>query len=174
MGSKFKIWIILEYVSLSLFFAMSAWAQGATIVRPSRVSKESRELKIAPVLAGLRIGDSIEKGIIAIGKPLTKETLGVGENAPISYKSESSGISFVATQAEGIGIIFITYRDAGELDGLRVGDSFKNVLAKWGPPASGNNHNALWLSGKYVITLAFDDSGRISRLGIGVGMNIPI
>ena len=174
MGFKFKIWVILEFVLLSLFFAVAAWAQGAAIVRPSEVSKESHELKIAPVLAGLRIGDSIEKGIIAIGEPLAKETLGIGENAIIIYKNESSGISFVATQSEGIGIIFVTLRDAGELDGLRVGDSFGNVLEKWGPPASGNNKNALWLSGKYVITLAFDDSGCISRLGIGVGMNIPI
>jgi hypothetical protein len=150
MGSKFKIWIILACVSLSLFFAVSSsWSQGAAIVRPSKVSKESRELKITPVLAGLRIGDSIEKGIIAIGKPLTTKTLGVGENAPISYKNESSGISFVATQAEGIGIIFVTYRNAGELDGLQVGDSFGNVLAKWGPPASGNNHNALWLTERF-------------------------
>lgn len=125
-----------------------------------------------PSLARIRIGDNIEKALKKIGKPLVKETLGEGTDAPISFKNKSTGINIIATHTEGVGVILITSRTAGVLDGIRIGDSYETVIAKWGVPASSNNRNGLWLAGKYVVTLTFDEKGNVSRLGIGIGMNI--
>jgi hypothetical protein len=66
----------------------------------------------------------------------------------------------------------VTDGKAGALDGVKVGDSYDGVIAKWGTPASGNNLNGLWIAGKYIVTVTFDKKGHVSRLGIGLGIKI--
>jgi hypothetical protein len=166
--------LLLFLLLFSLPVMAAARTQGAGILRPSSVSKRSHELSIDPSLAGIRIGDNLKTALKKIGKPLVRETLGNATDAPVSYTNQSTGISVIATNAEGVGVILVTARNAGELDGIRVGDLYKTVAGKWGPPASGNNRNSLWLAGRYVISVTFDGNARVSRLGIGIGMNITL
>jgi hypothetical protein len=167
-----RLRLLLVFLFSSLPVIPTAWAQSAAIVRPSIVSKDSHELSIDPSFAGFRIGENIEKALKKIGKPLVRETLGEANDAPVSYTNKSTGIGIIAARKEGVGVIFVTNRTAGALGGIRIGDSHESVVAKWGVPASGNKRNGLWLAGKYVITITFDEKGRVSRLGIGIGMNI--
>jgi hypothetical protein len=57
-----KRWLGHLFAFLLSFSAViaSSWAQSAAILRPSVISKESRELSIDPSLAGFRIGDKFE------------------------------------------------------------------------------------------------------------------
>ena len=163
-------------VSVPFLFAMvipiMAQAQGAAIVRPSVVAKSSHSLQIDPSLAGFRLGEKTAKALALLGAPLTTEKVNEGPDAIISYTNDKTGITILATKLEGVGIILVTSRDAGALDTVRVGDTHESVVARWGPPAAGDASEALWLAGKYVITVKFDDKGHVSRLGIGYGMHV--
>ncbi len=62
-------------------------------------------------------------------------------------------------------------RDAGALDGIRVGDPWSAVRARWGPPAARSEGSALWLAGRYVVGIEYDDVARVTRLVVGIGRN---
>lgn len=144
-------------------------AQAARIVRPTQISKASHPIKVNPYLAGFRIGEPMAEALKKLGSPAKQEQLGDTPESPISYSNDSTGISVIGGETEGVGIILVVKRGAGPLDGIRVGDSQSVVKAKWGQPAAGNEAGGLWLSGQYVVAISFDKNGVVTRLGIGLG-----
>jgi hypothetical protein len=162
-------------VVLSLVCALAApqlvSAQGARILRPSRIADSSRVVSAQPTLAGFRIGEPTPGALARLGPTLKADTLGSDPDSPVSYTNPTTGVTLYATVADGVGIVMVTRREAGALAGVRVGDSRASVVARWGPPAAGGHVGGLWLAGDYVITLGFDDSGRVARLGIGLGVS---
>jgi hypothetical protein len=157
---------------VSALAAMSpAFAQGARILRPSRIAESAHNVQVQPALAGFRINEPTEGALKRLDGPLKVEKLGGSEDAPVSYTSVGTGITLIASRAEGVGIILVTSRKAGVLDRIRVGDPREKVAARWGPAAAGDKANGLWLAGLYVITVTFDGTGHVARLGIGLGMD---
>ena len=154
-------------VSFALVVPMLTQAQGAAIARPSIVAKSSHSLVVDPSLAGFRLGEPAANAIARLGRPLTKEIIGEGPDAIVSYANNKTGITILLTPNEGVGIILVTNRNAGALDTIRVGDPYESIVARWGPPAAGGASEALWLAGEYIITVKCDDAGHLSRLGIG-------
>jgi hypothetical protein len=162
---------ILRYVLLlfSFLIANHGFAQAARIVRPTQISAASHPIEVKPTLAGFRIGEPMQEALKKLGAPVTQERFGDGPEAPASYSNDSKGISVVGSQTEGVGIIMVVTRDAGALDGIRVGDNQSTVKARWGQPAAGGDTSGLWLAGQYVVAVSFDKSGVATRLGIGLG-----
>lgn len=150
-------------------FAPSAVAQRAAILRPTKISKDSSELKLAPSLAGFQIGDSFDSAIARLAGPIKAEILGNGTDSPISCTNADSSISLFGGHGGVVGIIMVSTREAGALDGIRVGDSRDTVMKQWGSPAAGGDKQGLWLAGQYIISVKFDPNGYVSRLGIGFG-----
>ena len=151
--------------SLSLVSSI-ATAQRAGIVRPSRVAPDSRVLSVTHQLAGLRLNESDSAARAHLGQPLTVGTVGTGSS--LVSLSNTKGVTAIVG-SDGVGIILVTARNAGDLDGVRVGDSHAAVLERWGPPAAGGASGGLWLGQDIVITVSFDADGHVSRLGIGQG-----
>ena len=153
----------------ALVCAPSTFAQGVGILRPSRIAESARTLTIKPTLAGFRLGESQAGAVARLGGPLKVETLGSGPEAPVSYANAAVGITLIASRADGVGIVFVTSRSGGGLDGIRVGDRKEDVLARWGVAGAGGDTDGLWLAGRYVVSVRFDSDGRVARLGIGFG-----
>ena len=150
-------------------------AQGAGILRPSVISESSHTLSVPGVLAGYTLGDSTSSAVARLGRSLKIDTISTGSDPLISYANLGKGITLIATNGGGVGIIFLTRPEAGTLDGIRVGDTRATAIARWGPAAAGGKGTgkggALWLTDENVVAVTFDESGRISQLGIGRGFS---
>lgn len=157
-----------RHVALCLVAAAAgASAQGAGISLPTTIADSSHSLSVQPSLAGFTIGEPAAAAIKRLGTPLQVDTLGGGENVQVSYANASTGITIICVGAQGVGIILVTSRAAGALDGVHVGDTRASVVARWGPPAAGGEDSGVWLAGANVIAVSFDESGKVERLGIG-------
>jgi hypothetical protein len=153
-----------------LVCAPSTFAQGVGILRPSQVAGSARTLTIKPTLAGFRLGEPEDGAVARLGGPLKVETLGSGPEAPVSYTNVAKGITLIASRADGVGIVLVTSRGAGVLDGIRVGDRKEDVVARWSVAGAGGDTDGLWLAGRYVVSVKFDRDGRVARLAIGFGL----
>jgi hypothetical protein len=72
------------------------------------------------------------------------------------------------TPADGVAIINLRSRPAGEIDGVRVGDSLAAVVRRWGRPHIRQGHVAGYSSGWWVVALYLDDAdATIRMLGLG-------
>ena len=154
-------------IGCALASPLSASAQGARILRPQSVADSARTLQVKPTLAGFRIGEPTTVALKRLGTALKVDTIGSGM---VSYTNLESGINLIATDAEGVGIILLTRREAGALDSIRIGDSRETVLARWGPAAAGGAPSGLWLAGEYIIAVKFDESGHVIQLGMGLAL----
>jgi len=139
----------------------------AFVTRPATIASNARSLDIAPTLAGFRLGQPLRIARPLVGLPLKVDTLGTGSDSILSFQNSSTGITLLATWTDGVGAILSTRRDAGAVNGVRVGDRRSDVLSRWGPPAATSADAATWIAGPWMITASFDSSGQIVRLGIG-------
>ena len=157
------------FLLCSFLIANPGFAQAARIVRPTQISKASHSIEVNPTLAGFRIGEPMAEALKKIGSLTKQERLGNSPDSPVSYSNDSKGISIIGGETEGVGIILVVKREAGALDGIRVGDNQLAVKERWGPPAAGGEAGGLWLSGQYVVAVSFDKNGVVTRLGVGLG-----
>ena len=151
----------------SVVIASPVAAQRAFIQRPSIIAPSARTVHVKPILAGFRINESTSTARRRLGAQVVTDSLGSGPDALVSLSNPTTGITVIAGPVDGVGIILVTRRDAGALDGIKVGDRRSAVIARWGPPAAGSESAGLWIAGKWVITVTFDGEGRVARLGIG-------
>jgi hypothetical protein len=101
-------------------------ARGQTAVPDPRVD--------LPRVGGVALGDSASAVLTALGNP--------------EHRQESLGLRFWDYQRRGISltwdkddsrvhVIVLSKRSAGEVAGVRVGDSAATTRARWGAPARG-------------------------------------
>jgi hypothetical protein len=135
-------------------------------VRPSTKAARSRELTVPAAFAGFRLGQPLRIAKPLVGLPLKIDTLSSGAVPTVSLSNSKSGITLVGTWSDGVGVVLATTREAGALDGIRVGDNRDAAIARWGPPAASTGQSAIWLARQWVVSASFDDAGRIARLGI--------
>lgn len=137
------------------------------IVRPTVVAPTARPATVVPMFGGFRLGQPLRIARPLIGLPLHVDTLGAGTDQILSFQNSRTGMTLLATWTDGVGAILSTKREAGALDGVRVGDGRADAIARWGQPTAGSAQAALWIAGRWVISASFDQGGRITRLGIG-------
>lgn len=147
-------------------FVTPVWAQRAVIVRPSRISPDTRIVHVEPMLAGIRLNATSAAAQEILGANLQIERLGNSPNALLSISNAVNGISVIVGD-DGVGVIFITRRGVGVLDTIQVGDLRTDAVSRWGTPAAAGEHGALWLTDTGIISVSFDANGVINRLGIG-------
>ena len=120
-----------------------------------------------PALAGFRLYEAPDGARMRLGGPVTVDTLGSGPGAALAYTNPERGISLVTSRLDGVAIIYVTKREAGELDGIRVGDTREQVLTRWGKPSRAGGPNGLWLVDDWVISVELGEGERVVRLGVG-------
>lgn len=147
-------------------------AQRVAVVRPSVIAPGSHELKIPGALAGFTIGDAFTAARSHLGGPVRVDTLGGGDDPPVAFANSAKGITLVMANDGGVGAITVRTREAGVLDGIRVGDPKSAVITRWGPPAAGRGAHGLWLDGAALIAVTFGSDSTVTELTLGRAMTI--
>lgn len=169
MTMQMNIRLIFVTASIIAFTPGVLSAQGASILRPTQISQNAHELTVEPSLAGFQVGESFDTALARLAGPVRTSTLASDTDSPISVTNADASISLFGGLGGTVGIIMVSNRESGALDGIRVGDSRKSVVERWGVPAAGGDKQGLWLAREYIITVQFNPDGYVSRLGIGFG-----
>lgn len=120
-----------------------------------------------PVFAGYRLGDKLAAVRARIGSPVKVDTMGRGPAAALALTNPATGTTAVVDASEGLAIVYVTRREAGALDEVRVGDAKASVLARWGQPTTVQGATALWVVGRWVIVVELKDGDVVKKLGLG-------
>jgi hypothetical protein len=171
----FRLRAVVGFLAFVACFSLTsprvALAQAAGMLRPNRIAPDSRELTVPTTLAGFRLGEATGPAQARLGTSITADTLGTGPSPVVSLTNRATGIVLFVSRDGGVGVIMVSEREAGDLDGIRVGDTRSTVVAKWGPPAAGGANAGLWLAGTALVSVAFDATGRVTRLGMGTAFD---
>jgi hypothetical protein len=85
-----------------------------------------------PAVGGVHLGDPRSAVEQVLGKPESESTLPDTDVTLLEFRS--SGLSLTASPGRGVTGMSLASREAGDLDGFRVGDRVTDVAGKWGPP----------------------------------------
>ncbi len=118
-----------------------------------------------PQVAGIRLGDGLVRLEAVLGRPSTTEKLG-DEALVFTYRPR--GVQVIYASLDGVAIIFLQTRQAGDIGGVRLGDSREQVLACWGKPSSVQGPSAYYRAGSsWVVIVNLDDNDVVKELGLG-------
>ena len=97
---------------------------------------------MAPVSTGdkVRLGYSAAQVLDRLGLPSFTTTY----DAYVVWHYTDQGMFLMVNETQGVVGIFFVTRDAGRVDGLRVGDDFDKVMDKWGSPTAWNGDIAIF------------------------------
>src|ERR1041385_728063 len=146
------------FMSLAILDAASSQAQQGT--SPWKAGDSP------PPVAGVRLGVTRAALDSLLGRPDKIQQMGQ-DGLGLTYTKR--GISVVYTPLDGAAIVYLLRRDAGDVGGVRLGDTKDQVLARWGKPSTGEGMNALYISGKWVVVVTLDSvtGTRVVQLGLG-------
>jgi len=145
------------FISLAILGAAGAQAQQGTFPWKAGASP--------PLVGGIRLGLSRAALDSILGRPDKVQQMGQ-DGLGLTYTQR--GISIVYTPLDGAAIVYLLRRDAGDIGGVRLGDTKDQVLARWGKPSTGEGMNALYIAGKWVVVITLDSTGtRVVQLGLG-------
>ena len=102
-----------------------------------------------------------------LGCDIQVDTLGTGPGAAFAYTNTMAGYSVVISPGDGVAIIYVTKREKGDIDSVRVGDESAAVLRRCGKPTTVGGPNALWVVGDGVVLIELGKGDRAVRIGIG-------
>lgn len=120
-----------------------------------------------PALAGFRLGDRLSAVRTRLGTPVRVDTLGRGPQAALSLTNTATGTTAVVDAVHGLAILYLSRREAGALDEVRVGDAKAAVLARWGQPTTVNGPSALWVVGGWVVVVELGNGDVVKKLALG-------
>ncbi len=75
----------------------------------------------------------------------------MGDAEVLEYPKD--GLEISSTAADGVSIIRLRTSKAGAIDGVRIGDDVRTVLAKWGRPDVANGPVALYNAGVWTVEI---------------------
>jgi hypothetical protein len=117
-----------------------------------------------PAVAGLSLGDSRARLDSVMGEPESVRNLGAVDI--FGYRGGSIRISYA--ELGGVAAIDLKTREAGEIGGVRVGDSLSSVFERWGAPNGGGGRVSLYIVDWWVVAVYSDRSAeRVTMLGLG-------
>ncbi len=147
---------------LALLAALLLGVSGASLAAAPAFPWVSGD--IAPPVAGIHLGDSLDRIKELLGEPVEKQKLGDYQE---SLRSRSRGVTVAWATADGAAVIFLDTREAGDIGGIRIGDTREEVLARWGAPSTVKDRTAMYLAGSWGVVLKLDELNRVSQLYLG-------
>jgi hypothetical protein len=120
-----------------------------------------------PALAGFQLGERMPSVRTRLGAPLRVDTLGKGKDAALSLTNAKTGTTAVVSPIDGLAILYLTRREAGVLDEVRVGDAKSRVLTRWGQPTTVQGASAMWVVGTWVVVVELGDGDVVKKLALG-------
>lgn len=108
-----------------------------------------------PVIAGVTLGDTEDRARTLLGIP--KSAAKMGNSDVLDYPT---GLQIIANKEDGVSILRLRAPAAGSIDGIRIGDDMRKVLAKWGPPDAGQGNVSLYNAGVWTVEIKSGDNNR--------------
>lgn len=117
-----------------------------------------------PPVAGIHLGDGRVRLAAVLGQPSGTEKLGEDALA-LTYRKR--GVQVLYAPLDGVAIIYLLTRAAGDIDGVRLGDTRQKVLARWGDPPSVGGPMAIYRAGDWGVFVKLGEDDKVKQLGIG-------
>ncbi|HTP40653.1 MAG TPA: hypothetical protein VMI92_13895 [Steroidobacteraceae bacterium] len=118
----------------------------------------------APVIGGVHLGEERSEVEKSLGPPPEKKDLDGGFKG-LLYSERGLGLVYSTRDAEVTGIYLLS-RDAVDLDGVRLGDSRDEVLARWGEPTAVQGAQAIYLAGNWAVIAELGDAQTVVSLSV--------
>jgi predicted Zn-dependent protease len=96
----------------------------------SAPKRSSAPLSAAPAVAGIRLSMRPAEVMNILGKPDSVE----GEGRGVVWEYSAKGILLLIDSSDGLVVIILSSKGAGDIEGVRVGDQLADALKKLGPP----------------------------------------
>jgi hypothetical protein len=106
-----------------------------------------------PAVAGVRLGDSEQHALDVLGPPDDVNSSAMGE----LLRYDAKGLELTANKAGGVVAIRLFNAEAGAIGELKIGDSARDVLLKWGAPPGGEGRLALFGTDNWIVTVRLAD-----------------
>lgn len=107
----------------------------------------------APSVAGITLGDTEQHALDVLGPPDDVNVSAMGELLDYGAK----GLQLTATKANGIVAIRMFSAQAGAIGELKVGDSARDVILKWGAPLGGQGRVAQYGTDNWIVIVHLAD-----------------
>ena len=106
-----------------------------------------------PAVAGVALGDSEQHALDILGPPDDVNSSAMGELLEYGAK----GIELTATKARGIVAIRLFNAQADAIGELKVGDTARDVILKWGAPMGGEGRIAQFGTDNWLVIVRLAD-----------------
>ena len=148
--------LIRWLVVLVLFQVVTASAQGGEF--PWKAGDAP------PPVAGIRLGDGRVRLEAVLGKPSATQKL--GEDISV-FTYRQPGVQVLYAPLDGVAIIYLLSREAGDIRGVRLDDTRQEVVARLGDPPSVAGPMAIYRAGSWGVFVKLGEDDRVKQLGIG-------
>jgi predicted Zn-dependent protease len=130
----------------------SAWADEARgqlgISDPSDVKVPKATINAPPSIQGIALGYSLERVYAAWGSPTS-----VTGDTVAGLKYQARGVSVAISPSRGVVLILLLTREAGAVDGIRVGDPIAAARATWGTLAERRDDYIMFDRGTWIMAV---------------------
>ena len=124
-----------------------------------------------PLLAGIRLGDSLARVRAALGEPEGQRRL---EGGALELEYWHRGLMVVTTADQGVALIGMVNPAAPVVAGVRVGDPVPYLVQAWGPWTRRAGARLGYVYGKWGVMVVADTSASPERVqSITFGWSAP-
>lgn len=117
-----------------------------------------------PPVAGVHLGDDRPRLETVLGKPSDSQKLG---DTGLAFTYGQRGVQVLYTPTDGAAIIYLLTRAAGNIRGVRLGDTRQEVVARLGDPSSVAGPMAFYRAGDWTVFVKLGEDRKVKQLGIG-------
>ena len=115
-------------------------------------------------MAGISLGDGRVRLDAVLGKPSATQKLGE-DILVLTYRPR--GVQVLYAPLDGVAIIYLLTREAGDIRGVRLGDTRQEVVARLGDPPSVAGPMAIYRAGIWGVFVKLGEDDQVKQLGIG-------
>jgi len=120
-----------------------------------------------PVVAGIRLGEAREAVIARLGAPNNQNVPG-GKPFGQEYFLNYDKLSALGMPNDGISVILLRTPQAGDIDGLRVGQTVSALVDRWGAPPDQDGVTGIYAAGTWAVVVKLDQARKhIASLQLG-------
>lgn len=106
-----------------------------------------------PAVSGVKLGDSEQHALDALGPPDDVNASAMGE----LLRYDAKGLELTADKARGVVAIRLFNAQAGAIGELKVGDTARDVILKWGAPQGGLGRIARFGTDNWIVIVRLAD-----------------